>query len=167
MKLTAIDILGSLLGLGAGAVLRLGLGGDAGLGAVGVEVALVVHGLLECVALPAEDVVAVGGSATVSTTLVLHVDIDWDLSNKDCLCISFYSPEVHAVDVWVAAVGGEVCRVGELVDVPHKLVHDLRELDRVGRGAGAAASGTRAGAVGDVALVVWAVKVLAIPASVF
>jgi hypothetical protein len=64
-KLTAVDILGSLLGHGAGAVLRLGLGGDAGLGAVGVEVALVVHGLLERVALPAEDVVAVGGGATV------------------------------------------------------------------------------------------------------
>jgi hypothetical protein len=63
--LTAVDVLGCLLLLGARAVLGVGLGGETGLGAGGVEVAVVVHGLLERVAFPAEDVVAVRGSPAV------------------------------------------------------------------------------------------------------
>lgn len=61
---TSVDLLRCLLLLGACAVLGVGLGGEAGLGAVLVEVAVVVHGLLERVALPAEDVITVGGGAT-------------------------------------------------------------------------------------------------------
>lgn len=66
MILTAVNILGSLLFLGAGAVLVGGLGVDAGGSAVGVESARadVVHGLLEGVAFPAEEVVTVGSRAT-------------------------------------------------------------------------------------------------------
>ncbi len=53
-----------MLLLGAGAVLGVGLGGETCLGACGVEVAVVVHGLLEGVAFPAKDVVAVSGGTT-------------------------------------------------------------------------------------------------------
>lgn len=48
----------------AGAVLSRGLDSKTGLGAGGVEVAVVIHTLLERVGLPAEDVVTVGSSAT-------------------------------------------------------------------------------------------------------
>ncbi len=74
-------------------------------------------------------------------------------------------PNAHAVDERRGAVGGPQAAVGKLGDVPHQLVHHLRELDGVCRGAGAAPGGARAGAVGDVALVVRAVQVLSIPAS--
>ena len=64
MQLTVVDLLGSLLLVDASVILGGGLGGEAGGGAVLVEVAALVHGLLEGVALPAEDVVTVGGRAT-------------------------------------------------------------------------------------------------------
>lgn len=63
-ELTAVDVLGGLLLLGAGAVLGIGLGGEASLGACVVEVAAVIHGLLERVAFPAEDVVTMSGGTT-------------------------------------------------------------------------------------------------------
>lgn len=63
-ELTSIDRLLRLLGLGAGVVFISGLGLEAGSGAVAVEVAAAVHGLLEGVAFPPEDVVTVGGSAS-------------------------------------------------------------------------------------------------------
>jgi len=50
---------------GASVVLLGCLVGEAGGRAVSVEVAVLVHGLLERVGLPAEDVVTVGGGATV------------------------------------------------------------------------------------------------------
>jgi hypothetical protein len=59
---------------GAGVVLLGGLGRETGGGAVLVEVAALVHGLLEAVALPAEDVVTVGSRATAR--LVSHVPFD-------------------------------------------------------------------------------------------
>ena len=63
-KLTAINGLWSHLGLGARIVdLRL-LVVDTSLCAVLVEVAVVVHSLLEGVVLPAEDVVTVGSRTT-------------------------------------------------------------------------------------------------------
>jgi len=65
VELTAVDVLGCLLLLVAGAVLCVGLDGETGLGAGLVEGAAVVHGLLERVALPSEDVVTVSGGATV------------------------------------------------------------------------------------------------------
>lgn len=64
--LTAINVLGGLLLLLASAVLRGCLDSETGLGAGGVKVAVVVHGLLERVAFPAEDVVTVSGRATRS-----------------------------------------------------------------------------------------------------
>ena len=136
-KLTAINLLGSLLLLLARIVLRGLLDRKASLGARGVEVAVVVHGLLERVALPAEDVVTVcSGSANV-----------------------------HRVHEWVGAVGGPESLVGELPHVPHDLVHDLGKLDGVAGWAGAAAVGAGALAVGDVRLVVRGVEVLAVPAA--
>ena len=135
--LTAINLLGSLLLLDACVVLVGGLGCDTGGGAVLVEVASLVHGLLERVALPAEDVITVSGSTA----------------------------EVHGVDERVRAIGGEDALVHEVGDVPHDLVHDLGELDGMGRGAGTAAIGTSTTAVGDVAPVVGRVEVLAIPAG--
>ena len=74
-------------------------------------------------------------------------------------------PNVHGVDERRGAVSGPEALVGELGNVPHELVHHLRELNGVSAGAGAAARGTGAGAVGNVALVVRAVQVLSVPAS--
>jgi len=75
------------------------------------------------------------------------------------------SPNVHTVHKWVAAVGGPQALVGELVDIPHELVHDLRELDGMCRGASATTISTSALAISDVCLMVWRVEVLAIPAG--
>ena len=99
---------------------------QASLGARSVEIALVVHGLLERVALPAEDVVAVRGRAA----------------------------NVHRVHERVGAVRGPQALVSELVDVPHDLVHDLGQLGGVRGWACTAAVGAGALAVGDVGLVV-------------
>ena len=65
VELTSVDLLGSLLLLLAGVVLGGLLGVEASGRAVSVQVAAGVHGLLQGVALPAEDVVTVSGSATV------------------------------------------------------------------------------------------------------
>lgn len=62
------------------------------------------------------------------------------------------------------AVGGPVRHVVELARVEHDLVHDLRDLDRVRRRAGAAHL-ERSLRVSDVGLVVWGVQVRAIPAA--
>jgi hypothetical protein len=53
-----------LLLLLAGVVLSGLLGSEAGLGASSIEVAVVVHGLLERVLLPPEEVVTVSSRAT-------------------------------------------------------------------------------------------------------
>lgn len=63
-KLTAVNLLGCLLLLLAGVVLGRLLDGETGFGAGDVEIALVVHSLLERVSLPAEDVITVGGGTT-------------------------------------------------------------------------------------------------------
>jgi len=64
VKLTAVNILWSLLLLLASIVLRGLLNSKTSLGAGGVEIAVVVHGLLEGVAFPTEDVVTVRCRAT-------------------------------------------------------------------------------------------------------
>lgn len=132
---------------------------ETGSRAVVVEVAPVVHGLLQTVALPSEDVITVccgtagkGEKGKVSKS---------ENHNSGFL----HLPKVHAVDEGLGAVGGPHGLVGVDGDVPHELVHDLGELDGVGRGARAATVGTVTLAVGDVGLVVRRVKVLAIPAS--
>ena len=66
MLLTSVDVFGGLLLLLAGVVLIGLLGVKASSRAVVVEVAAGVHGLLERVALPAEDVVTVGSRSTTS-----------------------------------------------------------------------------------------------------
>lgn len=132
----AVDILRSLLLLVASVVDIGALFVDAGRGAVLVEVAVLVHGLLERVTLPAEDVVAVGGRTS----------------------------GVHGVNEGVAA--GPCALVKEGGYVPHDLVHDLGKLDGVRGRAATTASGAGTGGVVDVALVVGAVEVLAVPASV-
>jgi hypothetical protein len=63
-ELTSVDSLNGLLLLGACVVLSGLLGLESGLGAVDIEVAVVVHSLLERVSLPAEDVVTVSSRAT-------------------------------------------------------------------------------------------------------
>lgn len=60
MILTSVDILLGLLLLCAGAVLVGSINGKTSLGAGCVQVATIVHGLLERVTLPAEHVVAMG-----------------------------------------------------------------------------------------------------------
>ena len=60
MILTSVDILLGLLRLRASAVLVGGLNSKASLGAGYIQVATVVHGLLERVTLPAEHVVTMG-----------------------------------------------------------------------------------------------------------
>lgn len=75
-KRTAINRLRSLLLESASVILSRSLGRQASRRAVLVEIAALVHGLLEGVTLPAEDVVTVGGSATVftlSASLSLHI----------------------------------------------------------------------------------------------
>lgn len=145
--LTSVDGLGGLLIDGA-SVVHLGfLGGDTGGRAVGVEVAVVVHGLLEAVAFPAEDVIAVGSGATkrllVSFALpAMDFRGYWKKTNI---------PKVHAVQEWRAGVGPHA--LVKLADVPHELVHDLGELDGVSRRAGTATAGPGT-AVGNVRLVV-------------
>lgn len=55
--------------------------------------------------------------------------------------------------------------VGKGGHIPHQLVHDLRELDGMGGRARATTSGAGALSVGNVALVVRRVEVLAVPAA--
>lgn len=64
-RLTSVNWLLGLLRLDAGVVCISGLGFQASRRAVPVQVAATVHGLLEGVAFPTEDVVSVGSSATV------------------------------------------------------------------------------------------------------
>jgi hypothetical protein len=73
-------------------------------------------------------------------------------------------PKVHAVDEGRARVGPPA-PVGEVGDVPHELVHDLRQPDGVGRRARATTVRTGTLAVGNVRLVVRSVKVPAVPAA--
>jgi hypothetical protein len=130
------------------------------LGAGKVGVAVVVHGLLQGVALPAEDVVTVGGRTTRSTKSAKipakHQGRSWGGRNV---------PDVHGVDERIGAISRPQALVGKLAHVPHELVHNLRQLNRVCRRASTAS--VRAGtlAVGNVALVVRRVKVLAVPAG--
>ena len=122
--------------------LRLGAGNSLSIrlpleGRAPVAGALGVHGLLEGIPLPAKQVIAVNTIAGVVTMAPVE---------------------------GLRPVGGPLGLVIELARVIHDLVHDLGDLDGMGRRAGAAAlKGTR-GRVRDVRLVVWAVDVLAVPA---
>jgi hypothetical protein len=69
--LTAVNLFGGLLLLLASVVLSGLLDSETGLGASGVEIAVVVHSLLERVTFPTEDVVAVCSRATRSSQLAL------------------------------------------------------------------------------------------------
>lgn len=76
-------------------------------------------------------------------------------------------PETHREHKRTAPVGRPEASVGELSDIIHDLVHDLRKLHRVGRGTRATAIGTAsARAVGNMALVVSTVEVDAVPAAI-
>lgn len=75
------------------------------------------------------------------------------------------APEIHRVHEGMRSISGPdtfICKAG---DVPHQFVHDLRKFDRMSRGAGAATGGTRALSVGDMALVIGRIKILAVPAA--
>jgi hypothetical protein len=126
-RLTAVDGLGRLLLDGASVVLRGLLGGEAGRRAVAVEVAAVVHGPLESVTHPAEDVVTMGGRTTGPLVSDLDTSILGFRENQS----EKNSPEVHAVHEGRARVGphAPVRKVGH---VPHELVHDLGKLDGMG-----------------------------------
>lgn len=71
---------------------------------------------------------------------------------------------VHAVHERLAAVLRPQRRVVELPRVPHHFVHHLRQAHGVRRGARGGGLEGAAGGVGDVAFVVGAVEVLAVPA---
>ena len=79
--------------------------------------------------------------------------------------VEFNSPKVHGVDERLGVISGPHVAVGEVGDVPHKLVHDLRKTDGVSGWASTATVGALALTVGDVGHVVGGVKVAAIPAS--
>jgi hypothetical protein len=87
--------------------------------AVHVQVAIVVHGLLQAVTLPAEEVISVSGSSTILITI---------LANRTLYGIKGYLPKVHAVDERIGTVGGPHVAIGKLGHVPHKFIHDLRKL---------------------------------------
>lgn len=123
-----------LEGLGLEAGIRLGLV-LALEGRAAVVSTVAVHGLLEGVVLPAEEVIAVNAVARV----VAEAPVEG-----------------------LGAVGGPLGLVVKLARVENDLVHDLRDLDWVRAGAGGA---HLEGAVGisNVRLVVGRVCVLAIP----
>ncbi len=140
VQLTAVVVLDSLRADGAllGHVDGLGLE----TGALGTHAAAGVHGLLEGIALPAEDVIGVLAVAGVVTRA-----------------------EVEGL----RAIGGPLRLVVELGGIPDNLVHQLRDPDGVRRRARAAQAEEVGGArrrVGDVVLVVIGVEVLAIPAAI-
>ena len=110
--------------------------------AAGTHAAGSVHGLLEGVALPAEDVVGV---------------------------LAETGRVAGGEDERLGTVGGPLGLVVEGGGVPDHLVHELGNADGVGGGAGTAQAeevGGTGGRVGDVVLVVGAVEVLAVPAAV-
>lgn len=72
---------------------------------------------------------------------------------------------VHAVDKGLGTVLGPDRGVVEFPRVPHHLVHDLRDFYGVCGRARAGHLETAARGVCYVALVVWAVEVLAVPAT--
>nr|pir hypothetical protein B1D4.120 [imported] - Neurospora crassa [Neurospora crassa] len=72
-KLTAINRLRSLLLDSASIILRRSLRSQTSRRAVLIKVAALVHGLLKRIALPAEDVVTVGGGATVFAVCQYHI----------------------------------------------------------------------------------------------
>lgn len=73
-------------------------------------------------------------------------------------------PIAHAVDEGLRAVLRPQVWVVKLAGVPNDLVHELREADGVGGGAGAAGLEGAGSRVGDVGAVVGAVDVHAVPA---
>jgi len=144
--------------LSAGVVLGRGLGVETGSGAVLVEIAAVVHGLLERLILPTENVIAVCRGTAAGR--------DQYTKSSSTTRVMRRLPNVHAVDEGLGAILGPLGLVGESRDVPHKLIHNLGKLDGVSRRAPAATGSTVSLSVGDVALVVGAVEVLAIPTTV-
>jgi hypothetical protein len=74
-------------------------------------------------------------------------------------------PNVHRVDKRIRAVSRPQILVGKFANVPHELVHDLRQLGGVGRWASTTTASAGTLAVGDVALVIGGVQVLAVPAG--
>jgi hypothetical protein len=104
----------------------------------GIPGALSVHSLLQSIALPAKKIITM--DAITGVVPLRPVE-------------------------WLRAVRSPVGLVVELARVEHDLVHDLRDLDGVGGRARASALKGAAGRVGDVALVVRAVRVLAVPAG--
>lgn len=129
------NVLFDALALGALDGGLVGLALERGASVIG---AVAVHGALESIALPAEQVVAVDTVARV----VSHGPVEG-----------------------LGAVLGPIRKVVELASVEHDLIHDLRDLNRVRRRA-CAAHLERACRVGDVRLVVWRVQVLAVPAAI-
>lgn len=165
-KLTSVNRLLGLLSLGAGVVFIGRLGSEASCRTVTVEIATVVHGLLKRGALPTENVVTMGGSTPVTGRLAKMFLKYRPNPSGDLLSMLLYSPDAHAVREGVGAIRWPNAAVLlEHCDIPHQLVHDLRKFDRV-RGRAGAASGCTGAAVGNVILMVGAIEVLAVPASV-
>lgn len=154
-QLTSFGLLGYRLLLLArqGLLDRLGLEhGAAVSAAAGVERAL------QRVALPAKDVVAVLAVSGTGRKFSRTFQSKGTQFEGD-------SRVAHRVDQRLAILGPQL-RIVELARVPHDLVHELGQPDRVAGRAGARRLEAAAAGVRDMALVVRAVDVLAVPASV-
>lgn len=125
-KHTAINILVSSTPDGAAPADLDALGAEVS--ALSAEAAGRIHGALQRVALPAKDVVAV----LAETGRVARRE-----------------------DERLRAVGGPLVAVVELRSVPDNLVHELRDLDRVARRAGAAGAQEVGRAVGGIGNLRW------------
>lgn len=121
------------------------------------DVAAGVHGALQGVALPAEHVVAVL-AVPGALTSQLRIQKSHCEGNSNALI-------THAEDERLGAVGGPLALVVELAGIPHNLKEELREFHGVAGRAGSTRLKGAADGIGDVALVVWAVKVDTVPAS--
>jgi hypothetical protein len=119
LQFTSIDGLWCHLLLGACVILSRSLLVDSCLRTIFVEFAGIVHRQLRVVVLPAEDVIAMCCSSANEMLACMTGD--------PMVGESF--PPVHAVDEWVR-IRGPLALVRERRNIPHELIHDLRELDR-------------------------------------
>jgi hypothetical protein len=114
-----------------------------------------VHGTLQCVTLPAKEVVAMGSKPGTARTIL--TSLYRGRGRK-------YSRVSKTIDKWLLAILPVLGVACDHARVIFNLIHDLRDSHRVR--AGALVTGERsAGRVGHVALVIWAVQVLPIPAG--
>jgi hypothetical protein len=121
-----------------------------------IAVAALIHSFLQRAFFPPEDIVAVLAVAGSSHLSALHRNV-W--TNPGL-------PVTHGVHKGLGAVVRPDALVVEKCSVPHDLVHQLRHLERMRRRARASRFKRSARRIRDVVLVVRAVEIFAVPASV-